>query len=387
MTALLFLLLPIAAASGWYAAKKYFLSHQNNNTQFPQGYLAGLNYLLNEEPDKAVDVFIKMLEVNTETVETHLALGVLFRRRGEVDRAIRIHQNLIARPQLPKHQHNEALLALGQDYLRAGLFDRAERLFVELIEADVTHKVPALRYLLNIYQQLKRWDDAIKIANRLITYEPAIRVSVAHYHCELAQVFIHQQQLDWAKNHLKQAISADPHCVRATLLIGNLEQKAGNLADAIKIYQRIKEQDPDYLSEVLTAINDCYVALNMEDKLMEYLKNLLMEYPRVSFVIALAELKKKKYGLTNAIEFIAEQLQQRPSLRGLGYLANLQLEQIENSIKNNLLNLQKILERLIRARPVYRCVHCGFSSKSLHWLCPSCKHWNTVKSIFGLEGD
>ena len=386
MTAWLFLLLPIAAASGWYAAKKHFLS-QLSNTSFPKGYLVGLNYLLNEEPDKAVDVFIKMLEVNTETVETHFALGVLFRRRGEVDRAIRIHQNLIARPQLPKRQHNEALLALGQDYLRAGLFDRAERLFLELVDADTQHKISAIHHLLNIYQQLKRWEEAIKISHQIIAYEPTIKRSIAHYHCELAQLFIQQQQSDLVKMHLKQASLADPSCVRVSLLLGDIEQQKGNFIEALEIYKRVKEQEPDYLSEILASINDCYLKLNREDELIDYLESLLIEYPRISFLIALAELKKKNYGTNNTIEFVAKHLHQRPSLRGLGYLVNLQLENIESNAKISWFNLQKILEKLINARPIYRCIHCGFSSKTLHWLCPSCKQWNTIKTILGLEGD
>src|SRR3990167_1046957 len=152
----------------------------------PRDYLVGLNFLLNEETDKAVDVFIKMLEVDSDTVETHLAVGKLFRRRGEVDRAIRIHQNLIARPQLEKNYREQSLFELGQDYLSAGMLDRAERVFLELVNAK-SHAAQALKILIDIYQQERDWLNAIDMAER---YESATRQNmqpvIAHYYCELA---------------------------------------------------------------------------------------------------------------------------------------------------------------------------------------------------------
>ncbi len=201
MLDLLLLLLPIAAVSGWYGGYKHKSSAAQKPNFLPRDYFIGLKYLIDEQPDKAVDIFIKMLEVNSDTVETHLALGGLFRRRGEVNRAIRIHQNLIARPQLVKGQRVQALSELAQDYMRAGVLDRAENLFLELLELDKGNEAN-FRYLLHIYEQQKDWEQAITIARKLHNMQPAI----AHYYCELG-------------DH-KKALLMDKNCVRATLLQG-----------------------------------------------------------------------------------------------------------------------------------------------------------------------
>ena len=157
---LVVILLPVAALSGWYYGRKDARERINSPAGVPgmsQDYFKGLNYLLNDRPDKAIEVFIKVLEVESETVETHLALGNLFRRRGEVDRAIRIHQNLVARPSLDKEQRALALLELGIDYMRSGLLDRAETLFKELIQTGMYER-QVLRHLVDIYQQEQDWD-------------------------------------------------------------------------------------------------------------------------------------------------------------------------------------------------------------------------------------
>lgn len=388
MLDLLFLLLPLAAASGWYAAKRHYHNESKlTNNQFPKSYLIGLNYLLNEQPDKAVDVFVKMLEVDTETVETHLALGVLFRRRGEVDRAIRIHQNLIARPQLPKKHYLEAVLALGQDYLRVGWLDRAERLFLQIIESDNESVADALFYLLDIYQQQKRWDIAINTANKLLAYDAKIKSHIAHYYCELAVEAEKQQQYSVALRYTKQALAIDPNCTRANMLKGDIEFHLGNYKYALEDYKNIKDQDDNYLFEVLPKIIICFEKLDKQQVLIEFLHSCLAEYPRTSIAIALANHIKLQQDHIAAINFMIKQLQQRPSLRGLQYLIELQLAVTQTDAQANLLVLHEVLIRLLKNKPVYRCIQCGFSSRIIHWLCPSCKHWNTVRPIQGLEGD
>ena len=193
MLELLWLLLPLAAASGWLAARRGVRGTKAQlMPELSSDYFQGLNYLLNEQPDKAIEVFVRMLEVNSDTVETHLALGNLFRRRGEVDRAIHIHQNLIARPTLKPEQRTQALMELGQDYMRAGLLDRAESLFEELVQVDA-HTAAALQQLLVIYQQEKDWDRAIQTARRLgVVSGRNMAPVIAQYYCELAARIVGQ---------------------------------------------------------------------------------------------------------------------------------------------------------------------------------------------------
>lgn len=377
----LLLLLPVAAASGWYAAKKSLHKSQNGSEQFTRNYLVGLNYLLNEQPDKAVDVFIKMLEVDSETVETHLALGTLFRRRGEVDRAIRIHQNLIARPQLPMTQRSEALLALGQDYLRAGVLDRAERIFLELAEIGDKYKKAALHHLLGIYQQQKNWEAAITTANKLVESEPSIKSYIAHYCCELAADNYAQGRVEQTRSYLKQALQTDRNCVRASLLQGDIELKAEKYKAAIEAYQQVKAQDADFLSEIIAPLSICYMRLGEEKKLFHYLEDCLRVFPQASLVLALVDLVERSEGSEAAVYYMANQLRQRSSLRGLQRLIALQLKTAMASAKENLLLLQTLTDQLLKDTSAYRCAHCGFSSKTLHWLCPSCRYWSTVKPI------
>ncbi len=387
----LLLLLPLAAVSGWYAAKRnshdLLITPPKENTHFTRDYLAGLNYLLNEQPDKAIDVFIKMLEIDSETVETHLALGALFRRRGEVERAIRIHQNVIARPQLPGYQRIEALLALGKDYLRAGLFDRAERVFLEVSDGNKSQIMIAKRHLLDIYQQQKQWDQAIAIANTLEDANQEIAVRVAHYHCELVEAAIASGQLAPARALLKQALNAHPKCVRASLLQGDIEAKAGDFKTSLQAYQRVREQDPDYLNEVVAPLATAHVQLEDKDGLLAYLQDSLQIFPRTSLTLTLMESIQYREGDAAAIDFMTGQLHQRPSLRGLQSLIALQIKAAAGQAGENLLILKELIDRLLKNKSVYRCGQCGYAGKVLHWLCPGCKTWETTKPILGVEGE
>ncbi len=388
MTNLLFLLLPVAAASGWMVAKR-----DGNNKKTQRGaishrdYFIGLNYLLNEQPDKAVDIFIKMIEVDSDTVETHLALGNLFRRRGEVERAIRIHQNLIARPHLTKQHRTQALLELGQDYLRAGVFDRAERLFLEVLEMG-EQTTSSLNNLLDIYQQEKDWEQAIKIASQLercgnLDMQPVI----AHYYCEMAERALERLNTDQSLKYLKRALSVDRDSVRASLIQAKIEYQQGRYKSAIRYYKRVKQQDPEFLSEAILPLVKCYEKLSDEAGLIAYLRQCLDDSPRISIVLIFAERLQKRDGSAAAIKFLIEQLQRRPSVRGLKHLIELQINDSYGDAKANLTVLHDVAKVLLKGKPIYRCRHCGYSSKSLLWQCPSCKDWDVVKPIQGLEGD
>lgn len=383
----LLLLLPIAAVSGWlsgYAHRKHL--HANRDALIPHDYFVGLNYLINEQPDKAVDVFIKMLEVNSDTVETHLALGNLFRRRGEVDRAIRVHQNLIARPQLEKQQRVQALSELAQDYLRAGVLDRAERLFLELISMGEDKQVSYVN-LLNIYQQQKDWNQAIIIAKKLEANLVTMPTAIAYYYCELAEQARIGNAITKANEYLKEAVNKDKNCVRASMIAGRIALDAKDYKSAIRYYKRVREQDPDFISEVVVPLAEAYNQLNLEADFIQYIQDCLVEYPRISLVLALAEYVKKWHGDVAAIDFIIDKIHACLSLRGVERLVALYLNTTDANTRNKLLLLHEFITKLLVNKPIYRCVHCGFAGKQLYWMCPSCKRWGCVKPIHGLEGD
>jgi len=382
-------LLPVAATAGWFMGRKEASKSTTQNTpkQLHHDYFKGLNYLINEQPDKAVDIFIKLSEVDSDTVETHLALGHLFRRRGEVDRAIRIHQNLIARPQLDRHHKTQAIAALGQDYLRAGVLDRAEELFLQLVDLGDINK-PSLKHLLHIYQQEKDWDKAIHIAKKLEKISgDSMNPVIAQYYCEIAEQQIEKKQAEKALKQLDSAEVIDPDCVRASLLRGKIEMDKTNYREAITCYKRVKQQDPDFISEIVGPLSHCYAEIDDKNMLIAYLKECLSEHQRFSFVLAISEHLKQQIGDKAAIEFIAEQIQRQPSLRALRELLEFYLVNSHGDTKQKLTMLQSFMDQLLENKPIYRCQHCGFSCRDLYWLCPSCHHWTSVKPILGLEGN
>jgi lipopolysaccharide biosynthesis regulator YciM len=386
---LLFLLLPLAALSGWWIGRRSAGTGRDclDNRDFSSRYFKGLNYLLNEQQDKAIAVFIQMLEVDSETVETHFALANLFLRRGEVDRAIRIHQNLIARPTLTREQRNQALYELGSDYMRAGLLDRAESLFQELT-GDTEFGPSALRQLLDIYQQEKEWEKAITVARRLEGngFETA-RAVIAHYYCEMAELSRDQGDSVQAQRYAKRALDEDKLCVRASLVEARLLTASGNWKGAVKALRRVEAQDPAFVPETIAPLHECYTALQRPQEMIDYLRGVYASRGGISTLLALAELLRSLHGEKPAVEFVAEQLRTRPSVRGVEWLINAIIQQGDGASRDDLLVLRELSHRMLDGKPVYKCSQCGFAGKTLHWCCPSCRDWNTVKPIQGIEGE
>jgi len=348
-------------------------------------YLVGLNYLLNEETDKAVDVFIRMLEVDSDTVETHLAVGKLFRRRGEVDRAIRIHQNLIARPQLDKAYREQSLFELGQDYLSAGVLDRAEQVFLDVIDVR-KYALPALKSLVDIYQREKDWKNAIKVTLRLEKVaREKLHPIIAHYYCELAELEIEQKHQEQALVYLERALDADANCVRSSLLRAKIEMSAKNYRAALKILKKIQSQNPDYLSEAVDNLASCYEGLAEEDQMVRYFMKLLEKYPRVPVVLILSERIRQQKGDRVAAKYVADYIRRYPSLRGLHLFIELYMSSVDGRARDDLVILQNLTKKLLADKSEYKCISCGFSCNSLHWLCPGCRQWSTIKPFHCLE--
>lgn len=383
------LLLPAAAWSGWWVANRNYLNKgKQADNHLSREYVVGLNYLLNEQPDKAVDVFIKLLEVDSETVETHLALGSLFRRRGEVDRAIRIHQNLIARPQLSVMQRKEALMSLGYDYMSAGVFDRAERIFTEVLALGGTQETCSLQGLLAIYQQEKAWEKALEISKRLETTTGACMASqAAHYYCEMSQQALKDNLLDKAYHLARQALAVDKRSVRASLMLAEMEIKRARYKQAIHVLKQVPKQDPEFLTEIISPLVNCYHELAAMDECIAYLNKILIDNPCSSVIFVVGEYFRREKGVDDAIDFVSSQLSKHPSIRGLNRLIYWHLESAQGKVRDKLQMLYDITSKFVDNKPIYRCGQCGFSGKLLHWHCPSCKHWGRIKPIHGLEGD
>ena len=381
-------LLPVAFISGWWLAKKKNSDTYNSTSpDFNPDYFKGLNYVLNEQPDKAIEVFVKMLEVDSETVETHLALGNLFRRRGEVDRAIRIHQNLIARPSLNQEQRALALLELGLDYMRSGLLDRAEGLFKQLVDMG-KYKEQACRHLLDIYQQESDWKNAIIVARDLESKSnDKLGPVVAQFYCELADDDISQGKDKDARENLRKALNRDPACVRASILEGQLLEQEEKYKSALKSYKRVEKQDADYLPEVIQPILSCYQKIGQPENAYEYLQASLSQHKGIELMLILSELIIEQQGETEGIRFISEELRKRPSVKGVDQLLKYTLHHTEGEIRRNLETIKELTENLLDDKPAYQCQQCGFEAKLLHWQCPGCKNWTTLKPTLGVESE
>ncbi len=385
---LFWLLLPVAAVSGWWLGRRssLFSSHRKSGLIHPE-YFKGLNFVLNEQPDKAIEVFIRMLEVDSETVETHLALGNLFRRRGEVDRAIRIHQNLIARPTLNKEQRAQALLELGMDYMRLGLLDRAEGLFLELVELDLYLK-QAYQQLLDIYQQEKDWEKAISIARKLEAVSgKSFNPMIAQFFCECAEIAMAEGNTRATKDYVRRAFSSDPNCVRASLIEARMHQQLGKTKLAIRSYKQIESQDSDYLTEVLQPLFECYRQLDRVEEFVDYLRMLVNIYGGISVLLLLTELIAEREGEIAAIRFISDELKNRPTVKGVDRLIEYALAKATGETYEHLRTIKELTGQLIEDRAMYKCKNCGFDAKLLHWQCPGCKSWATVKPVFGVAGE
>ncbi len=385
MMELLWLLLPVAAASGWLAARRSDARAAAARRMPDAAYFKGLNYLLNEQPDKAIDVFTQLVEVDEETVETHLALGNLFRRRGEVDRAIRIHQNLIARDNLSDEQRALALLELGQDYMRSGLFDRAENLFQELAETRL-YREQALHNLRQIFEQEKDWERCLESAGRWeqVTGE-ALRVERAHYYCELAQVALRAGDEGRAADLLEQASRCDPQGIRAVLLRAELAFRRGEIDSAIELLGSVEQKSPDFTGETLSLLRECYRAQDREAEFGTHLRELVARTHGEVEVLALSRIIQEEEGELPALQFVLAHLKEYPSLEGLQRLFALNLNGSREILPETVAVVEPMLGRLVAECPAYQCQRCGFSARELHWQCPGCKSWSSIRRIRSLS--
>ncbi|EIC23340.1 lipopolysaccharide assembly protein LapB [Thiorhodovibrio frisius] len=379
----LFLLLPVAAASGWWVGRRGAGGARSAERGPGSAYFRGLNYLLNEQPDKAIDVFLELAEVDRETAETHLALGALFRRRGEVDRAIRIHQDLIARPKLTAQQRAFGLYELGLDYMRAGLLDRAESLFKELAEMQMQVQ-PALRALIDIYQQEKDWQRCLETARQLeAAGEVPLRAEIAQFHCELAEQHLREQDNRAARRHLQDAQRAAPDCIRASLLQAEMDMADGDAKSALALYARVTERGPRFVPAMLPGLLDCYRRLGYE-RVAGELGQLFQAQPSPPLMLELSEALEREQGIDAAVSFLVDYLRGHADLSAAERLLDLRVRQQrqEGGTADPTAEIVLgVVAHLLSARPAYQCEHCGFEARALHWQCPSCKHWGSIMAV------
>ncbi|MCL6271337.1 lipopolysaccharide assembly protein LapB [Sansalvadorimonas sp. 2012CJ34-2] len=386
----LFSLILVALAIGYFAgrAEKKRRRPPSDASSLSSEYFVGLNYLLNEQTDEAIESFIRALEINSDTVETFVVLGRLFRQRGEIEKAIQAHQDLLARPSLTREQTLDVQLELAHDYQKAGLLDRAETLLEDIVQKNWKSWKEAFNTLLSIYEVEKEWQKAIVLVGKLkgsAADEYSFRLS--HYHCELAEQALNNSDLLQARKSLRLAGNVSKSNARVSLLQGALEIKAGNYRDAIRCLERIADQDQGFVPESITMLEQCYGEMRSRRGLTSYLGRCLRERPTSAVVMASARLISDQQGEKEAGRFMAEQIIKRPSLKGLNALIDMHLHLTEGRARQNLMLLRDLTGRLAASKPVYQCGQCGFTGKELHWNCPKCHEWGAISPILGLEGE
>jgi lipopolysaccharide biosynthesis regulator YciM len=370
------LALPLFFALGWMAARVDIRHLLSESRALPSSYFKGLNFLLNEQPDKAIEVFIDAVKVDPQTIELHFALGNLFRRRGEIERAIRMHQNLVSRADLGTEQKTLALYELAQDYLKAGLLDRAEELFLKL--EHTAYAEPVLEFLLEIYEQEKDWQKAIVIAGKLETVTGhSHQKNIANFHCEMASNEMMHSRADAARPFIERALSHHRLCVRANLLLGDLEWSQGNVQAAISAWKRIESQNPDYLSLVAERL---FRAFKKQDKAAEgvtLLRGYLAKYPSQDLLSTVFDGVLTLEGGQAAYALVRDELRRLPTLLGLDKLLEAQLIEAPAEKRPDLEMTRNLVHQHSRGLAMYKCDHCGFRARQFYWHCPACASWET----------
>lgn len=368
------LMLPLFFGLGWIAARVDIRHVVRESRVLPRSYFQGLNFLLNEQPDKAIDAFLEVAKGDAETVELNFALGGLFRRRGEAERAIRMHQSLVDRDNLNEEIRLQALSELGQDFLKIGLLDRAEAIFLKLQDSSLQDE--ARNYLMEIYQLEKDWAKAIKVARVLPNLYSG--KEIAQFHCELAANEMMRSRFDTASALLGEALAAHRKCVRASLLQGDLALQEDKPEAAIAAWQRIEQQDATYLALVAQRLLDAYRRLDKTGEGLALLRAYLERYPSLDLLDSVYQLEQETEGMEAAYRLVLAELKRNPSLLGLEKLMDARLPLLSGPEGRNDLELARsIIQGYTRRLARYRCDHCGFRARQFYWRCPACGGWET----------
>lgn len=383
-TFLLAALLIVAAASG-FAFKIYSDRDRDLPPRISADYIRGLNLVLNRKTDEALELFVQMAKVDEDTLETHFALGHLFRRRGEVERAIRVHENLLARPTLNETQRHQALFSLAEDYLGAGLFDRAEQFLTQLTDSPTLAEA-SLEKLVHIYEREQEWQKAIDAERKLEMLRGTKSSQVAHYYCELAELARASGNRQLAREHLKNTVRSQSGAMRGAVIRAALAQEEGDFAEAIALYEQVIAADRQFISEVLPSLMKSYREAGRAADLESYLQRLISRDATLTRDLAYAAIigsLTDSATLAACVERFVFEHAVLASLVNAEELKTLPDDQRRRAIDRIAQGLRQVASSSAR----YRCGNCGYSTQRFIWHCPSCKLWETIRPIqsFALE--
>lgn len=376
------LLIAAAIGIGWFFGRKQKTTTTTKNTLQRSGqYPKAFQYLFEAYDAPTLDSFIQDLEVNQDTIQLHLAIANFYRRKGEIEKSTAIHQNLLSHPEARIKFSERVTYELAQDYLVAGLYDRAESLFIDLANLK-EWKQRSVLSLLEIYEHEKDWDIARERALTLdYKRDRSIQRRIAHYYCELADRSLRRKDFAEAMQFLREALNLDKFCVRASLQIARVCLATEQHAEALAELKRIEQQDPLFLPEAIEVVQEVCLKQSDPDKLLRILRRMWELQPSAQVMIALAASLASQNSSQEAIEFMLQQLDEHPTLRGVRTLLELLLPFAEPEPRQWMQIVKGVLESLLEKNQSYCCESCGFSGRHLHWQCPSCKQWGVIKPL------
>ncbi len=362
----------------WMPAGKIHSSSDSIN--YSESYVKGLNYLLSDDSQKAIETFSELIKVNADTVETHIVLGNLFRSKGEVDQAIKVHQNLLARPDLSRKQRNMAIGELANDYLKAGLLDRAEKLYKEMIQLKPDDLSP-YRKLLDLYITEKSWDEAIKCAQLLYDRgDSGAAVILSQCHCELANSAMKTGNNKLVRESLAKALDIDPRCVRAALLLIEHHMNLNNVGAAKKIFRQLTRFNPEYINLYIAPAKEIYSQGREPTAYQNFLQEQYEKIPSTRLAIALIEYYASINQIEKARQFLSDVLKKSPSFEAFEFALRF-LKSDSAHLSETWQSLSTFLLSMQNKRTEYVCSLCGYESHAIQWNCPSCRNWSTMKPV------
>ncbi|WP_084282232.1 lipopolysaccharide assembly protein LapB [Deefgea rivuli] len=374
-------ILPVFFGIGWLAARvdiKHVIAESHS---LPVAYFKAVNHLLAGEMNKAVDIYVDIAKNHSETIELQATLGQLFRRRGELERAIRMHQKILARRELSDVQRQQTQLDLAIDFIKAGLFDRAEKILHDLANTESARL--ARKELLAIYQQEHEWQKAIATAELLRDESHSFQHEIAQFYCELAAESLIRNNTDKAIEELNLALKEHRQSARARLMLGEIAFSKGEMDFAIEHWLKMPAQDVHYLALAARHILNAYSAKNQLPDGITLLIRYVQQHPELDVVDLIYEQLLATSGIDAAYEFVRERLREHPNMPGLRKLIEAHLLIAPDEQKVELEIISKLLHDNTRTYSMYYCSECGFKTRQFFWHCPGCNQWETYAPVRG----
>ncbi|TLU68097.1 lipopolysaccharide assembly protein LapB [Thalassotalea litorea] len=389
MFELLFLLLPVAVGYGWFMGRNSVKQKdQSAKESLSIKYSTGLNYLLSNQQDKAIDYLLEALKHEDDTVEAHFAMANLFRRRGELDRALKVHEYLVRQPVLSDKEKQQAAFELGRDFHSAGLFDRAEKMFLKLTKSP-TYGIKALAYLLQIYLSTKDWQKGIKLEKAVRKSEDKkLNHSLANFYCELAELAMQDDEYIKELELLEHALVLNPNSSRAKVTMAKVYENSEQYNEACRCYQEIFLQDQEFFPDVIDRMRDCYMRSDHKDEFYPFIKGVFEKTGSSTALITYLEYIQQSHSPEKAVEYLLSALHRRPTIRGFKHFVKMQINEENPQTQQESLDvIKELVTAYLKLRPRYSCRNCGFNSTVHYWSCPSCHDWEQIKPVRGLEGE